>query len=304
MTTIAAPEKRKNEAVQLGPQQQNRRARRQEKRAKRRAANGQPDVPVDPNAPPPPPTLDETNKGWAQAVLGGNFGEGGANVPMFDELTDPAKSDPTTNPYIQSMIESLKGQVKEDWLGNRAAAAEQADASGSGLGSAYFAQRTRADEEASDALASNIAQMYSGAYENERNRRAGLFNSLLGAQQGASGIPLQYKQLAQDYELGKGQLGVARAGIGVQRGQLGLARQEFAFNKQMSLAAAQQDALNDYFGLLSGIGGMGGTQQGSGQYIPTTNPYAAGLLGAAGGAMQGYAFGKTYGSGSGSQGGM
>ena len=276
----------------LSQQKMNRRARRQERRARRQEKNA---TPADPNAPPPPPTLDETNQAWAQAVLGGQFGPGGANVPMFEELTDPANSDPTTNPYIQSMIGSLKGQVKEDWLGNRAAADMQAEASGSGLGSAYMFQRTRADEEANDALASNIAQMYSGAYENERNRRAGLFNNLLGAQQQASQVPIQYGQLANELKGIQAQKAVGMANVGVARGQLGLANREFAFQQKMQLAAAQQDALNDYFGLISGIGGMGGTQQGSGQYIPTTNPYAAGLLGAAGGAMQGYAFGQQYG---------
>jgi len=213
---------------------------------------------------------------WANAVLGGNF----SNLPMYQELTDPQYADPTTNPYIQSMVSGLQGTLQQDWLGEMGALNEQAEAGGRYGSGTYLAARRNATQATDKALSDSIAQMYSGAYENERQRRAGLASQFLGAQQSAAQIPVNIyginTQSADSRYAANAQKKVGMAGVRVQKGQLGLASQQFAFDKQMALANAQQDALNDYFNILSGIGGMGGTTQGTSpgspaSYIPPTN---------------------------------
>ena len=149
--------------------------------------------------------------------------------------------------------------------------------------------RTRAGEEADEALAGQIAGMYTGAYENERNRRAGLFNTISGVQESAARLPIEFGNLAANRLGAKASLLGAQASM--KNARTGAA--SFRFDKQMTLLNGQQDALNDYFGLLSGIGGLGGTQTGSGQYAPQANPWVAGLLGGASGALS--AYGSQYG---------
>ena len=217
---------------------------------------------------------------WATQVLGGNF----SNLPMYQELTDPKYSDPTTNPYIQSMVGGLQDTLRNDWLANMSALNEQAEAGGRYGSGTYLAGARNATQATESSLANAISQMYSGAYENERQRRAGLASQFLGAQESAANIPVSIYGINQQSKVGM-------AGVGVQRGQLSLARSEFNFNKQMQTAAAQQDALNDYFNLLAGIGGLGGTQVGttsgtSASYIPPSN---AAITGAIGGIVNHYA---------------
>ncbi|MDP2661059.1 MAG: hypothetical protein Q8R28_10065, partial [Dehalococcoidia bacterium] len=218
------------------------------------------------------PSLD-----WASALMGGDF----SNTPLFNELTDPKYSDPTQNPYIQSMIGSLQGEMQEDWFGQQSALAEAAEAQGRYGSGLYQALSTRATEETQEALASAISQMYMGAYENERQRRAGLFGTMLGAQGQAAQLPIQVGQLG----VNQAQLGLESRALGIQAGQLSLARSQFAFQKKMGLLGAQQDALSDYLAVLLGIGGLGGTQvnQGGGQFVPTMSTSTATLLGGLGG---------------------
>lgn len=210
---------------------------------------------------------------WATNVLGGNF----QNLPMYQELTDPKYADPTQNPYIQSMVGGLQDTLRQDWLGNQAALNEQAEAGGRYGSGAYLAGSRNAAQAADTSLANAIAQMYSGAYENERQRRAGLAGQFLGAQQAAAQIPVSIYGINKDFE-------AAKAGVNVQRQGVNLQRQEFNFNKQMQLQAAQQDALNDYFNLIAGIGGLGNTSYGqssgtSASYIPPSNAAATAAVG-------------------------
>lgn len=220
-----------------------------------------------------PGDVANTSLDWVNALLGGDF----SSVPMFDELTDPKYADPTQNPYIQSMIGSLQGEMQEDWLGQQAALAEAAEAQGRYGSGLYQALSSRATEETQEALASAISQMYMGAYENERQRRAGLFGTMLGAQGQAAQLPIQVGQLG----VNQAQLGLENRALGIQAGHLSLARDQFAFQKKMGLLGAQQDALSDYLAVLLGIGGLGGTQTnvGGGQYVPTMSSSTAALLG-------------------------
>src|SRR3990167_1818478 len=113
-----------------------------------------------------PGNIAQSSLDWASALMGGDF----SNTPLFGELTDPKYSDPTQNPYIQSMIGSLKGEMQEDWFGQQSALAEAAEAQGRYGSGLYQALSTRATEETQEALAQAISQMYMGAYENERQR--------------------------------------------------------------------------------------------------------------------------------------
>lgn len=229
-----------------------------------------------------PGSIAGMSLGWAEKILSGNF----SDVPLYDELTDPKYSDPTQNPYIQAMVGSLQGEMQEDWLGQQAALAEAAEAQGRYGSGLYQALSTRATEETQEALAQAISSMYMGAYENERQRRAGLFGQFLGTQSQAAQLPIQVGQLGVQ----QAQLGLENKALGIQAGQLSLARSQFAFQKKMGLLGAQQDALSDYLAILLGIGGLGGSQttQGSGQYVPSgISPTTAAILGGLGGYTQG-----------------
>lgn len=218
--------------------------------------------------------LSEEAKGWAGDVLSGDLERINERNPYLENLMDPDKQDPTKNPYIQAMIEGLQRETKEDFTGNLAALNEQAEGAGRYGSGFYGAMRTRASEEASEAVADATSKLYAGAYENERNRQAGLTSEFMQQQTSAARIPIEF-----------GQLDVARGQLGVARGQLGLARSEFAFNKKMATLAAQQDAVNSYLNILAGIGSMGGSQWGTnaGEFIPSQNPVGAAAMGGMGG---------------------
>lgn len=84
------------------------------------------------------------------------------------------------------------------------------------------------------------------------------------------GSLLGYQNSQNQYDLG-------RRGIGVQRGQLDLANRQF--QDQVS-----QGSLNDLLNIIMGIGGMGGTNNSPGQYIPSgPDPFMAALMGGMGG---------------------
>lgn len=88
------------------------------------------------------------------------------------------------------------------------------------------------------------------------------------------GSLLGYNNQQLQYDLG-------RRGIGVQRGQLDLANRQF--QDQVS-----QGSLNDLLNIIMGIGGMGGTNNQPGQYIPSgPDPFTAALMGGFGGYLQG-----------------
>lgn len=74
------------------------------------------------------------------------------------------------------------------------------------------------------------------------------------------------------------QMGLRAAQIAAGTARAGLNQQRDIFN-----AGAPQNAVNDYFNLLRGIGGMGGSSTTQGQNVVAgmgVNPYTAGLLGA------------------------
>jgi hypothetical protein len=179
--------------------------------------------------------------------------------------------------------------MQEDWLGNLRALDARAEAQGRGGSPLASAMRTRATEETEEALGSQLANIYAGAYENARNRQMQGLGQMMSTQAQAAGIPIAWHQA----DTARKGVNVQRYGIDKQfqidKGRLGLARQEFNFQKRMGLASAQQDALMDYASLLSLVGGMGGTQvdQGGGQFIPTNNPWVQAGLGGLGGWAQG-----------------
>lgn len=105
------------------------------------------------------------------------------------------------------------------------------------------------------------------------------------------GSLLGYQNSQNQYDLG-------RRGIGVQRGQLDLANRQF--QDQVS-----QGSLNDLLNIIMGIGGMGGTNNQPGQYIPSgPDPFMAALMGGLGGYMNaGGNFGQGGGGGTAQSGG-
>lgn len=212
----------------------------------------------------------DSAKNWADAILGGDF----SSLPGFSNLTDPKYQDPTQNPYLQAIVGDIRANVKDDWLGNVAALNEQAEAGGRYGSGTYLAARDKSTLAADRALTEAMNQLYGSSYENERNRQFGLANSLLGAQASAAQIPVSIYGIDKQYA----------AQMAANR----LAQQEFAFSKKMQLAQAQQSALNDYFNILAGIGGLGGTTYGTspGTYVPSPSPVGSALLGGLGGALQ------------------
>jgi len=220
-------------------------------------------------------------------LMGGDF----TSLPLWAELTDPARNDPYTNPAMQPIIDGIQREMQEDWLGEQAALAELAEAGGRYGSGTYLAARSRATEESSEAVADAISRLLGGAYESEQQRRAGLLGSAMEAMLGSAGLAFNDKASQRQ----------AAAASAANR----LARQQFNFSKKMQLATGQQDALSDYLGLLLGIGSLGGTtttnQSGGG--VPAMDPNAAAILGLLGGATQsGGGFGNTGGISFGSKG--
>lgn len=231
------------------------------------------------------PVAEQASRAWAIDALTGGF----QNNPYFQRLMDPAELDVRNNPNLQPVTDALKREMQEDWLGNLRALDARAEGQGRGGSPLAAAMRSRATEETEEALGSQLANIYAGAYENARNRQMQGLGQMMQTQAQAAGIPIAWHQA----DTARKGVQTQRYGIDKQfqidKGRLGLARQEFNFSKRMQTAAAQQDALQDYAGLLSLIGGMGGTQtdMGGGTYIPTTSPWLAAGLGGYGGYLQG-----------------
>lgn len=117
----------------------------------------------------------------------------------------------------------------------------------------------------------------------------------LGAMNGAMGLGQMAQQgLGMQGDIGQNVLGsllgynnsqlqydLGRRGIGVQRGQLDLANRQF--QDQVT-----QGSLNDLLNIIMGVGGMGGTNNQPGQYLPSgPDPFTAALMGGFGGYLQG-----------------
>ena len=165
-----------------------------------------------------------------------------------------------------------------------------ASAAGAGAGAAAAAQAKAQELQAIGMLMGN-AQFGMG----QRGDMAGLMQQgqlgALGAGQGYAGLGLQGMNTGLDAgSLGLGSLGLisnnnlgnlnaenARRSVGVQR--YGIQVQDRANRDN-----AMQNQFNSYLQLMMGIGGMGGSQmqQGAGTYIPSMNPYAAGIMGGLG----------------------
>lgn len=252
---------------------------------------------ADPNTPPKPknkknagkePLARQASQQWATDVLKGQF----ETNPWINQIMDPANLDVRNNPNLKAVADSIQGELQEDWLGNLRQLDSATEARGRGGSPLAAALRARETEETQEAAANALNQLYAGAYENAAGRQMQGLGMSLQAQAQAAGIPIEW----MNADTGRKGVNVQRYGIDKQfqidKGRLGLANREFNFNKQMGLANAQQDALNDYMGLLSQIGGLGGTQSGGGQFIPTNSPWSSALLGGLGG----YASGKeTFG---------
>lgn len=252
---------------------------RRERRLAKRAANAQKKTATtatDPNRPyvSKGPLVDES-KNWALDVLKGNF----ESNPWLNRMMDPANLDVRNNPNLKPVVDAIQREGGQDLLRNlwqADAQSEQLGRPGSGYSAALRMQR---EHDTNQSVQDALSRVYAGAYENEANRQAGLIPTVLGTQYQAAQIPIEY-----------GQLDVARGQLGVQRGQLGLARNEFNFSKKMQLAAAQQDALSDYLGILQGIGGLGGTTMESqaGSYQPSMGAWEAALMSGMGSALESY----------------
>jgi len=222
---------------------------------------------------------------WAQAILKGDF----SSNPLYSQVTDTAGYRQAVDDYLAQ----IQDQLKSDWLGNQAALADQAEAGGR-YGSGLYQSQSYQNALAADKAYANAAAQANIAYEQDnRDRQAQIFNSLLGTQVNAAGLPIQKYGMDRQYDVGM-------AGVAAQNRAIGLQAQEFAFNKKMQLAQAQQNALNDYYNMLSGIGGWGGTQWGmqpGNSSIPTMPSGQAALLGGLGGALQGYGMSQMGGGG-------
>lgn len=229
------------------------------------------------------PVARQASQQWATDVLKGQF----ETNPWINKIMDPANLDVRNNPNLKPVADSIQNELQEDWLGNLRQLDSATEARGRGGSPLAAALRARETEETQEAAANALNQLYAGAYENAANRQLQGLGMSMEAQARAAGIPIEW--MNADTNL-KG-VRTQRYGIDKQfqadKARLGLARQQFNFEKQMGLANAQQDALSDYVSLLSAIGGMGGTQSGGGQFIPTQNPFVAGILGAGGGYLQG-----------------
>lgn len=229
------------------------------------------------------PIAEQASMQWANDVLGGNF----ESNPWIRNLMDPEALDVRNNPNLQAVADSIQGELQEDWLGNLRQLDSAAESRGRGGSPLAAALRARETEETQEAAANALNQLYAGAYENERNRQMQGLGMSLQAQAQAAGIPISWFEAQTGRQGVNVQRQLGREANQIDRGRLGLARQQFNFEREMGLANAQQDALNDYMGLLATIGGMGGTTTTPGQYVPTQSPWAAGLLGGMGGWMQG-----------------
>lgn len=231
------------------------------------------------------PIAREQSQQWAINVLRDNMS---AN-PYFQRLMDPGELDVRNNPNLQPVIDNLQREMQEDWLGNTRALDARTEATGRGGSPLAAALRARETEETQEAFGQAAGNIYAGAYENARNRQMQGLGQMLSTQAQAAGIPIAWNQAdtarkgvnVQRYGIDK-QFQIDQGRLGIERGRLGLARQEFKFN-------AQQDAVNDYMGLLAMLGGMGGTTTDTapGQYMPTQNPFGAAVMGGWGGYLQG-----------------
>lgn len=217
------------------------------------------------------------------ALMGGDF----SSLPLWAELTDPARNDPYSNPAMQSIVDSIQREAQEDWLGNVTQLTEAAEAGGRYGSGTYNALRTRETEEANEAVFDAISRLLGGAYESEQSRRTSLLQSAMDAMLGSAGLAYSDKASARQ----------ASAAAAANR----LAGQQFNFSKKMQLAAGQQDALSDFLGTILGIGSLGGTTYGvsPGTYQPSMDPTAALLLGGWGGYVQGRGLQGGSGSGTG-----
>ena len=229
---------------------------------------------------------DQAALDWAKAILSGDY----SSIPMYNELTDQQYADPTQNPYIQAMIGNIQDSLKQDWLGSQAALMDQAEAGGRFGSGLYQAQSAQNMGRTQQALAQAESQLYAQSYENERNRRAQIMADILGAQQGAAQIPIGFKNAKANMVGARASMKNARTNASAN-----------AFNQKMQTLQAQQGALTDYFNILGGIGGLGGTTYGTspGTYIPSQNPIGAGLMTGSGTALQMYGLNKMYGGGGG-----
>ena len=133
-------------------------------------------------------------------------------------------------------------------------------------------------------LRGNMANMRQGGQLGAMQGAIGLGNMGLEAEGMRSGIAgnvlnnlLGYHQGENQYRLGQGQLDVSRRGLNIDRGRLNLQRDQW--EDQVS-----QDSLNSLLDILMGVGGMGGSGELGGQYIPGgPPPWLAGLIGGFGG---------------------
>lgn len=204
-------------------------------------------------------------------LMGGDF----TSIPLWAELTDPARNNPYTNPAMQPIIDGIQREGSESILDEQRALMEMAEAGGRYGSGTYNHLRTRATEENSEAITDAISKLLGGAYESEQSRRAGLLGAAMDAMLGGAGLAFSDKASQRQ----------ASAASAANR----LARQQFNFSKRMQLASAQQDALSDYLGTILGIGSLGGTttNTASGAGIPAgMDENTAALLGLLGGYAQ------------------
>lgn len=253
-------------APALTQKQINRRAAKAEKRTNRAAKTS----PTQTGG--KEPLAKQESLGWARDVLSGNIEE---RNPALARLMREEDLDPTKNPLVQNVANDIQGRVRSDWLGDLDALTQASEAGGRFGGSTWQGARERSVGAANEAANAGLNQLLAGAYEAERNRQAGLAQGLSGTQAQAASIPVSWAANDTARAGVNAQRSVGMANVGVARGHLELAQQQAEF-----------DALQDLINLYGSVGDWGGTQQGGGQYIPTTNPYVSGAAGALGGWLQ------------------
>lgn len=226
------------------------------------------------------PTQQALN--WATAILGGDF----SSNPLYDEVTNDAGYAAETD----AMLAALQNELQEDWLGQQRALTDRAEAGGRYGSGLYQAMSAQNMDETQEAYSQAASQARLADIQDRRNRQNAIFAALLGAQTNAAGIPIQHYGIQQQTKVGMANARAAQTSANA-------AASANRFNQRMATAAAQQDALSDYYNMLAGIGSWGGSQWGMqpGTNIPTMNTGSAALLGAAGGALQGYGMSQNFG---------
>ena len=227
------------------------------------------------------PVPEDTNA-WIKDTLSGRA----SSLSEYDDLISKDNLDPSKNPALQGVIDSIDRHAQQDYLGDLRANQEGAEGQGMFGSGMYTAMNTNISQRSRESVDDAVSRLLAGHYENAQNRRADLTKALMQQQGVAANVDIEDKASQRQTRVG-----MANARVGMANVNLG--RQQFAWQKEMDIDSKQQDALNDYYNLIAGIGAMGGSQWGTGNTGNTAmNPWSAALIGAGGSLMDSYGKGQ------------